>query len=126
MNSKIYFTITAILATLYGVLFLLFPEPSLALYGVTGQPSANLNIQFFGSALISLGMISAFARNFQDWEAVRGVLYGLMIGDVAGLAVNSIGRAQGLLNSLAWSTTVIYVLLIIGAIYCLRNLPKPT
>jgi hypothetical protein len=49
-----------------------------------------------------------------------------MIGDVAGLGVNSIGRAQGLLNSLAWSSTVVYVLLIIGAIYCLRNLPKPT
>jgi hypothetical protein len=126
MNSKIYFTITAVLATLYGIAFLLFPGPSLALYGVTGQPSANLNIQFFGSALISLAVISAFARNFQDWEAVRGVLYGLMIGDVAGLGVNSIGRGQGLLNSLAWSSTVIYVLLIIGAIYCLRNLPKPT
>jgi hypothetical protein len=126
MDSKIYFTITAILATIYGIVFLLFPGPSLALYGVTEQPSASLNIQFFGSALISLGMISAFARNFQDWEAVRGVLYGLMIGDVAGLAVNSIGRAQGLLNSLAWSSTVVYVLLIIGAIYCLRNLPKST
>ena len=126
MNSKIYFTITAVLATIYGIAFLLFPGPSLALYGVTGQPSASLNIQFFGSALISIGMISGFARNFQDWEAVRGVLYGLMIGNVAGLGVNSIGRAQGLLNSLAWSSTVVYVLLIIGAMYCLRNLPKPS
>jgi len=126
MNSKIYFTITAILATIYGIAFLLFPGPSLALYGVTGQPSASLNIQFFGSALISLAVISAFARNFQDWDAVRGVLYGFMIGDVAGLWVNGVGTRLGLLNSLAWSSTVIYVLLIIGALYCLRNLPKPT
>src|SRR6516165_3786640 len=94
MNSKIYFTITAVLAILYGVAFLLFPGPSLALYGVTGQPSASLNIQFFGSALISLGIISAFARNFQDWEVVRGVLYGLMIGDVAGLGSTLLGRGR--------------------------------
>jgi hypothetical protein len=126
MNSKIYFTITAILATIYGIAFLLFPGPSLAIYGVTGQPSASLNIQFFGSALISLAVISAFARNFQDWDAVRGVLYGLMIGNVAGLVVNTVGTGQGLLNSLAWSSTAIYILLIIGALYCLRNLPKPT
>ena len=126
MNSKIYFTITAMLATIYGIAFLLFPGPSLAIYGVTGQPSASLNIQFFGSALISLAVISAFARNFQDWEAVRGVLYGLMIGNVAGFVSNTVGTGQGLLNSLAWSSTAIYILLIIGALYCLRNLPKPT
>ena len=57
MNTKIYLTIVAVLAVIYGLAFVLIPDSMLELYGVKmPQPNATLNIQFFGSALLSLGM----------------------------------------------------------------------
>ena len=121
MDSRLYLTIVAVLAVLYGIGFVLFPTQTLELYGVTGQPGAALSIQFFGAALIGIGVISWFAREFKDWDAVRGVLIGYVVYYVVGLLVNFWGTMQGLLNAMAWSSTVLYVLLIVGAVSCLRG-----
>jgi len=121
MNSKLYFTITAVVALAYGSVFVLIPAQVMGLYGITGQPDANLNIQFFGASLISLGVISWFGRTFRDWAAMRGVLIGGIAGDTVGLLVTLGGLRHGLLNSLGWSTAVVYGLLLIGACYCLAT-----
>lgn len=120
MDRKLYLTIVAVLGALYAIGFVLFPTQSLALYGVSGQPNAALNAQFFGAALASIAAISWFARDFRDLDAVRGVLIGELVGFVVGLFVNLYGTMQGLLNAMAWSSTVLYVLLIAGAVSCLR------
>lgn len=78
-----------------------------------------LNIRFFGAALLSIGVISWLARDFRDWDAVRAVLIGSVVGDVFGGLVNIWGTFRGLTNGLAWSTTILYVLLLLGALYCL-------
>jgi hypothetical protein len=84
MNSKLYLTIVAIIAILYAIGFLLIPESMGTLYGAKQDPNAILNIRFFGSALLAWGVIAWFARDFQDWNAVRGVLIGTAIGDLIG------------------------------------------
>jgi len=38
--------------------------------------------------------------------------------------VNLLGTFQGLLNGMAWSSTVIYALLLVGALYCLSAGPE--
>jgi hypothetical protein len=119
MDSKLYLTIAAILAILYGIGFVLIPGNLLPLYGVPAEPHTVLAIQFFGSALLGVGVIEWFARDFRDWAAVRGVLMAAVVSDVIGLLVNIWGTMQGLLNALAWTTTIIYVLLLLGALYCL-------
>jgi hypothetical protein len=55
---------------------------------------------------------------------LRAVLIGLLAGDVVGLIVNLWGTFNGVLNNFAWSTTLLYVLLIAGAAYCLSNAHK--
>ena len=63
------------------------------------------------------GLIVWFARDFHGWYAVRSVL----IGSTVGLAVNIIiavsALVQGWLNSNAWGSTAVLVLLLIGAAY---------
>jgi len=83
------------------------------------DPHSVLNIQFFGAALLGTGVIFWFARDFHDWAAVRGVLIGAVVADVVGGLVNTWGMSKGLFNSLGWSSTVLYVLLLLGALYCL-------
>ena len=93
-------------------------------YGVTGQPSAAYNAQYFGSALLGLGVISWYARSFKDWDAVRAVLVGGLVTNVVGLLLTLWGLRQGLVNAMGWSSAVLYVLLIAGAAYCLKGKTK--
>jgi len=78
-------------------------------------------LQFFGSALVGFGAVQWVAKDFRDWDAVRGILIASIIADALGLIVNLIGTFQGLINGMAWTTTVIYALFIIGAFYCLTT-----
>ncbi len=83
MSSKLYLTIAAVLAILYGIGFVLIPAKMGELYGVQPEPHAILNVQYFGSALLAWGVIMWFARDL-DWAAVRGVLIGSVVGDAVG------------------------------------------
>ena len=84
MTVKLYLTITAILAVLYGLGFVLVPGSMVALYGGPPEPHVTLNIQFFGSALLALAVIAWFAKDFRDRDAARGVLIGIVVTDVVG------------------------------------------
>ena len=121
MTVKAFLTINAVLAVLYGVAFVLFPGASLAIFGVASEPHVNLNLQFFGSALLALGVILWFAKDFRDWEAVRGVLIGSVVADAVGLLINLWGTFQGLTNAMAWTSSLVYVLLLAGSLYFLSK-----
>ena len=121
MDTKLYLAVVAVLTVVYGFMFVLFPAEALAFYGVTGQPHAEYNVQFFGSALLGLSAIAWYARSFRDWDAVRAVLIGGLVTDVVGLLLAFWGIKQGLVNAMGWSSVVVYVLLTAGALYCLRG-----
>ena len=124
MDTKLYLAVLAVLSVVYGIMFVIFPSEAIALYAVPGapnQPSAAYNIQFFGSALLALGVIVWSARSFRDWDAVRSVLIGALVGNVVGLLLALWGIKQGLVNAMGWSSVVVYVLLTAGALYCLRS-----
>jgi uncharacterized membrane protein YfcA len=119
MSSKLYLTIAAVLAILYGIGFVLVPAKMGELYGVQPEPHAILNVQYFGSALLAWGVILWFARDL-DWAAVRGVLIGSVVGDAVGGLLSVWGISQGLVNAFGWTSVIIYVLLLLGALYFLK------
>jgi hypothetical protein len=125
MNAKQYLTIAAVLAIIYGIGFLIIPANLLVLYG-TPNPDQRiiLTAQYFGAALLGLGLILWFVRNCTDTATVRGVLIGSVIGDVVGFLVTGWGMMQGLLNATAWSSLAIYGLLALGALYLLLASPQ--
>ena len=96
MDTKLYLTIAAIVAILFGLGFLLIPANVIPLYGVPLSPHVITNARFFGSALLAWGVITWFARDFQEWAAVRGVLIGSVVGDIVGGLVNIWGTMRGL------------------------------
>jgi hypothetical protein len=118
-QQTLFHTIAAIVAILFGVAFVLAPAQVSVVYGLTPNPSSVLSDRFFGSALLAWGVILWLARDFSEAAAIRGVLIGSIVGEVVGGAVNVWGTVRGLFNGLAWTTTILYVLLLIGAIYCL-------
>jgi hypothetical protein len=128
MDAKQYFTIAAILATIYGIGFLVIPANLLVLYGTPAPDSRIvLTAQYFGVALLGLGLTVWFVRNCPDAATVRGVLIANAIGDAVGFVITAWGMIQGLLNATAWTSLVIYAALALGAIYLLLAAPqRPT
>ena len=124
MSAKIFLTINAVLAILYGLGFVLVPASSLAVYGVAPDPHVILSTQFFGSALLGIGVVFWFAKDFRDWDAMRGILIANVVAEIVGGLVNLWGTYQGLLNAMAWSSTIVYVLLLAGSLYCLSMGPS--
>ncbi len=125
MSTKLFLTIAAVVAVLYGLVFVLISAPFLAMYGVPPDPHTTLTAQFFGSALIGLGVVDWFARDFSDAGAVRSVLIALVVTTVVGGVIAIWGVVSGAVNALGWTSVIVYVLLLGGAGYCLsQGAPK--
>jgi hypothetical protein len=119
MKVRAYLTIAGIIAIAFAIGFLVVPRKLLALYGEVPDSTAALNIRFFASALLGLGVILWLVRDTRDRTVLRAVLIGSAISDAVGCLVNIRGTYVGLLNELAWSTTILYVALLAGALYFL-------
>ncbi len=117
MDTKLYLTIAAIVAVLYALAFLVIPVQASMFFSGFAEPRAVLYLRFCGAAILAWGLIVWFARDFQGWYAVRSIL----IASIVGLAVNIIiavsALVQGWLNSNAWGSTAVLVLLLAGAAY---------
>jgi hypothetical protein len=119
MTAKMFLTIGSIFAILYGIGFLLLPGPSIALYGTEPEPHLILLVRYFGSALLGFGVLQWLGKDFRDWEAVRAVMVAIIILNGVGLLVTLSGMVDGLLNSTAWVSIVVYALFLAGALHCL-------
>ena len=119
MTARTFLTISSIFAILYGIGFLLLPGPSIAMYGTDPEPHLMLVVRYFGSALLAFGVLEWFGKDFRDWEAVRGVLIAVAILNGVGLLLTLLGMAEALFNSMAWSSIILYIVFLAGAVYCL-------
>ena len=119
MTARMFLTISSIFATLYGLGFLLFPGSSIAIYGTEPESHLILLVRYFGSALLAFGVLEWFAKEFRDREAVRAVLIAVFILNAVGLLVTVGGMVEGLFNSMAWSSVILYAAFLAGALYCL-------
>ena len=121
MNIKLFLTIAAVVAMLYALAFLLIPADLVGLFGGLGDPHVYGALRLFGAAMLAWGLIMWFARDFRDWDAVRGVLTGTVVGLVVLLVVNIWNTMQGVVNARGWSSTTVLALLLLGALYSLST-----
>ena len=114
MKLSVLFIITAIIAIVFGVVFVIIPEPMYSLYGIESNMMLNYMGQLFGAALIVVGLIAWGSRNAADSDARRAIIFSFFIGDTIGFVIALIGQVNQVVNSLGWTTVVIYFLLALG------------
>ena len=117
MDTKLYLTIAAIVAVLYSLAFLVIPVQASMFFSGFAEPRAILYLRFCGAAILAWGLIVWFARDFQGWYAVRGVLIASIVGLTVNIIIAVSALVQGWLNSNAWGSTAVLVLLLVGAAY---------
>lgn len=125
MKLNVLFIITAIIATVFGVLFVIIPGRMLTLYSIEAGAGLSYMSQLFGAALIGIGLISWFVRNASDSDARKAIILSFFIADGIGFVVALIGQLNNVVNSLGWSTVVIYFLLSLGFAYFYFSKPSP-
>jgi len=118
------FVITAVVALVFGVAFLVVPEMTFQQFGVDTYASTLLAGRFFGSALVEVGLILWFVKGVDDAATQRGLGIALLISLILGLIVNVMGVVAGTIRTNGWITILIYVLLALGYAFMLFLKPK--
>jgi hypothetical protein len=120
MSARLYLTIAAVVAILYAFAFLIIPIQTSLFFSDFAEARAVLYLRFCGAAVLAWGLIVWFARDFQDWQAVRGVLIGSIVGLVVNVIITIWATLTGWLNANAWGSAIVLALLLIGASYQLN------
>lgn len=114
MKIRGLFIITAVIAIVFGVLFVVIPWEVYSWYGIEVNSTLNYMGQLFGSALIAIGLICWQSRNAADSEARRAIIFSIFIADFIAFVMALLGQLNNIVNSLGWTTVAIYLLLSLG------------
>ena len=85
MNLNMFLLISAIIALLFGLGFVLVPGLMFSIYGIASAPASLLGFRLLGSALIAIGALTWLLKDSTDWPAVKALLLSVAIGNVIGL-----------------------------------------
>ena len=124
MNYRTLLVINSFVAFLLGAAFLFVPTLAIKEFGVDNYASTKMLAEFFGTALLALGLLLWFAKDVTDEGVLRGMGVALLIGDIAGLVVAVLGTAGGTLRSNGWLAMVVYALFGLGSAYLVFLRPR--
>ena len=114
MKLSTLLVINTIIAGIFGIAFVLIPWQVLSMYGVEPNPALNYVGQLFGVALVTIAILSWFARNAEASDARKAIVLAFFFGDGIGFIVALIAQLGNVVNALGWLTVVIYLLLTLG------------
>jgi hypothetical protein len=119
MTYKNITTFASVVAFIFALGFIFMPAQLTSFYNVTLNEGGVLIGQFFGAALLGFGVLNWFGRHFSDDQARQGLVNANLAVDAVGFIFALLGQLSGAsgVNSLGWSTVVIYLLLAAGFAY---------
>lgn len=124
MSYRLLFILNALVAAVFGGAFLVVPTMALQRFGVDEYASTKLVLQFFGTALLTVGLLAWFAKDVTEGGVQKGMGIALLIGSLAGLVVAVMGTAAGSIRQLGWLVILIYVLFALGYGFLLFLRPR--
>lgn len=120
MKLNTLMTVTAVVAFIFGLGFIVAPSASIGLYGNTLDTVGQFVGRYFGASLLALAFIAWLNRA----NASRGLQVGYFVGMVLGLVVAVYDGVAGEHNALVWLNVVIYLLLSLGFGYFVFMKPR--
>jgi len=119
MTYKNFVTFAAVVAFVFGLGFILMPAPLVSFYNVTLNDAGILIARLFGATLFGYGLLNWFGRDFRDEQARQTLMLANLATDAIGFLFALLGQLGGVsgINSLGWSTVLIYLVLAAGFAY---------
>jgi hypothetical protein len=103
--------INTIVVFVYGIILLLSPATMLSLHGTPQDSSGKLLGQYFGTALIAIGLMTWFARDISDSRTHRAIRLAMMISNTFGVIVSVLGTVNGVMSAMGWSAAAVYLVM---------------
>ncbi|MFC2142667.1 hypothetical protein ACFLR7_07020 [Acidobacteriota bacterium] len=113
MKFKTLLTIHAVLAFVAGIACLFVPAKLLSSYGVSLIPMGLVIYQFWGAALIGLGLLTWFARSIKEFALQKLFALSLFITHGINCVIAIRGQFAGA-NDFGWSNVALFFLISIG------------
>jgi hypothetical protein len=125
MSYRNFTTIASVIAFVFALGFILMPAQLTSFYNVTLNDGGILIAQLFGAALLGYGLLNWFGRDFDGQDARQALMTANFATDAIGFIFALLGQLGGVsgVNSLGWSTVLIYLFLAAGFGY-LRFIAK--
>lgn len=121
MKIATYLAIAGAVSVLFGLEFLLVPAFGLKQYAVATEPQNLMQARYFGSALLTFGLVVWLARRTRDDLALRAILQAGVVGNVLGGAISVWAAIAGLQNRMVWGSIAIYVVFSLASIFYLTS-----
>jgi hypothetical protein len=110
MKFNVLMIITAVVAFIFGLGFILVPEITIGLYGSTIDTIGSFVARYFGAALIGYAFLAWLNRD----STSRKVQGGFFVAMALGFVVSLYDALAGVHNALVWLNVAIYLLLGVG------------
>jgi hypothetical protein len=114
MNYRTLFLLNSLFAFLLGAVFLVVPALAIGQFGVDSYNSTRLMAQFFGTAMLALGLLLWFVKDVSDEAMQRGMAISMLAGALGGLIITALGAFTGTLRTNGWVAIVAYILFGLG------------
>lgn len=124
MNYRIMVLINAFIAVLLGLGFLIVPSRILHQFGVDEYAATKLISQFFGTAMLGLGLLLWFAKDVTESNLQKGMGIALLVGATVGLVITVLGATSGVLRTNWWIAIVVYATLGVAYVYLVFLKPR--
>jgi hypothetical protein len=116
MRLKHLLLIHAAVSGASGASAVLAPAAVLSLYGVSGDPAAELMAQYAGLGSIAVALVAWCARNVADRRAQRAITLAFFVTCVIGTVISALGVVSGVMKA-GWPVIALYLLLALGYAY---------
>lgn len=117
MKLSTLFLINAILAIGHGLGFIFLPSMLLAIYQVPVAQGAALMGQLFGVQLLFIAVVTWYARDIRDGQALGAIVLGGVVTAAVGTVVTAKALADGVVGPMGWLALAIYAFLTLGYLY---------
>ena len=124
MGYRTLFLLNSFVAFLLGLAFLIVPSLAISQFGVDSYTSTKMIAQFFGTAMLTLGLLLWFAKDVTSEAVQKHMGIALLVGSLSGAFVTILGTVSGTLRANAWIAIIVYVLFGLAYAYLLF-LKKP-
>lgn len=124
MNFSLLMILTTIFSLGYGVASLLVPATLLSFFGMELGDAQQLMVQFFGVALVAIGLVAWLVRTSTDTGTQRGIILAFLVSDAVGVIVSVLGTLNNVMNAMGWVAAGIYLVMGLGCAYYLFLRPS--
>jgi hypothetical protein len=114
LNLRSVFLVNAIVSFLLALGFLLGPDALLKFFGLSAGTTEQLGAQLIGTALVAVGLLTWFAKDFSDPAAGNAVALSLFFSGLCGLVVTVLAMMSRVIRTNAWLVLAVFLLFIVA------------